>query len=339
MLANKHQKPKEAKKEKHGINTLPIYVALIVMFALFIYFQRDSAVSAILGIALFMVIVILILIEVTNGIKEEGFKRNAIEIIAAVLIVVVFWFSLKALLHTSYPLDVVPSCSMLPQLKRGDLILLQGVNNITRISAPVIKLNASSYSNVTLDIQKEALSCVAYKQVGNRIAVSSMALPGYSIGLFSTANGGEIVPNAYQSGNPIQYTCGTATIKYDNGTTASEAYTTAVTINRTTISNDRNNSVVVYATVPGDYFYQLGDSYIVHRVYAVISSNGNYLVLTKGDNNPGLDIQYGNYPANATSIEGKVIYSIPYLGYLKLILSNSFTEPAGCNSTVVSQSA
>ena len=338
MLAGRRQNQKTAKKGKQGINTLPLYIALVAMFVLFIIFQGNRQISAILGIALFMVIVILILIEVTNGIKEEGFKRNAIEIAAAVLIVVVFWFSLKALLHTNYPLDVVPSCSMLPQLKRGDLILLQGVNNITRINAPIIKMNASSYSTLKSDMQSEFLSCVAYKQEGNRIAVSSLALPGYSVGLFSQANGGEIVPYSYQSSNPIQYTCGTATIKFDNGTTESEAYTTAITISGTTIYSDRNNSVIVYATIPNDYFYQLGDSYIVHRVYAVINASGNYLALTKGDNNPGLDIQYGNYPANASSIEGKVVYSIPYLGYLKLVLSNSFTEPAGCNSTVVNYS-
>jgi hypothetical protein len=92
--------------------------------------------------------------------------------------------------------------------------------------------------------------------------------------------------------------------------------------------------VVVYATIPQDYFYQLGDGYIVHRAYAVINASGNYYVLTKGDNNPGLDLQYGNYPAKLNQIQGKVLYSIPYLGYLKLVLSNSFSEPSGCNSTL-----
>ncbi len=334
-MAIKHQNQKASKKGKQGINTLPIYVALVIMFVLFILFQRNGALAAILGIALFMVIVILIILEITNGIKEEGFKRNVIEIVAAILIVVVFWFSLKALLHTNYPLDVVPSCSMLPNLKRGDLILLQGVSNITNIKAPIVKMNASSYAVLKSETQNEFLSCVAYEQEGSRIAVSSIVLPGYSVGLFSGANGGEIVPYSYESNNPIQYACGTAQIKFDNGTTENEAYTTSVTISGTTITGDKNNSVIVYATVPKDYFYQLGDGYIVHRAYAIINASGNYTVLTKGDNNAGLDIQYDNYPVNQSSVEGKVVASIPYLGYLKLVLSNSFTEPAGCNSTVV----
>lgn len=306
------------------------------MFLLFIYFQGNGSISAILGIALFMIIVILIMLEVTNGIKDDGgIKRNLIEIAAAVIFVLLFWFGLKALLHTNYPLDVVPSCSMLPNLKRGDMIILQGVPSLAKINAPVINVTGASYGTFEENIKNEFLSCVAYQQRGNRIAVSQIARPGYSIGLLSTANGGEIVPNSSQSNNLVQYTCGTTEIKFSNGTIENEAYTTSISINGTRINGDANNSIIVYATVPDDYFYQLGDSYIVHRVYAIINSGGNYVVLTKGDNNPGLDMQYANYPANSTAIDGKVIYSIPYLGYLKLILSNSFTEPAGCNSTVI----
>jgi len=99
----------------------------------------------------------------------------------------------------------------------------------------------------------------------------------------------------------------------------------------TTIIGDMNNSVVVYKTIPQDSFYQEGDSYIVHRVYAVINASGNYYIMTKGDNNPGLDMQYGNYLIPFKDIEGKVIASVPYIGYLKLILSNSFSQPTGCN--------
>ncbi len=301
---------------------------------LFIIFQGRGTLSAVFGIALFLTIVVLIIIEVIIGIEEEGFKKNIIEIVAAVLIVVVFWFSLKAVLQTNYPLDVVPSCSMLPQLKRGDLIILHGVRNITQLNAPVIKITNSDYLELRDSPSSEFLSCVAYQQSGNRVAVSQLIGPGYNVGLYSSANGGQIVPNSFQSGALIQYTCGSKQIVYQNGTTAQEAYTTAVTINGTTIYNDANNSIVVYATVPSDYFYMLGDSYIVHRAYAILNASGNYLVLTKGDNNPGLDIQYGNYPFNITYIQGRVVASIPYIGYFKLALSNSFVEPAGCNSTV-----
>lgn len=321
--------------KKGGMNTLPLYVLLAVLFVLFILFQGRGALSALFGIALFMTIVVLIVIEFSVGLKEEGLAKNIMEIIAAVLIVVVFWFSLRAILHTNYPLDVVPSCSMLPNLKRGDLIVLHGIQSQSQLKAPVINISESAYAKMNSSMPSEFLSCVAYKQTNGGTYLSQVVKPGYSIGLYNPSNGGSIVPNSYQSGSLIQYTCGSKEIMYDNGSTAYEAYTTAVTINGTTIYNDRNNSIVVYETVPQDYFYKLGDSYIVHRVYAILNVNGTYYVLTKGDNNPGLDIQYGNYPVNITYVQGKVILSIPYLGYFKLALSSSFTEPAGCNSTVI----
>lgn len=328
-------KRKIANKKK-GINTLPLYVALLILFVLFIYYQGNGLIAVIVGIALFMVIVILIVLEVMNGIKEEGLKRNVIEIGVAILIVVVFWFSLKAVLHTNYPLDVVPSCSMLPQLKRGDLILLQGVNESKGLKAPVISVSSAAYGRFLKNIQNESLSCVAYKYGNNKIEISQIVMPGDSVGLFDPLNGGRIVPSNFQQGDLVQYTCGSANLLFSNGTMEKEAYTAAVTINGTALYGDANNSVIVYETVPQDYFYQLGDGYVVHRVYAILNVSGKYFVLTKGDNNPGLDLQYGNYPVNSTYVEGKVLYSAPYLGYLKLALSNSFVEPAGCNSTIVS---
>ncbi len=324
-----------AKADKKGINTLPFYIALAVLFVLFIYYQGKGELSTIFGIALFVMLVVLIVIEVSIGIHEEGLLKNVIEIIAAIVIVVVFWFSLKAILHTNYPLDVVPSCSMLPQLKRGDLIVLNGVQKISQLNAPIINIRNSDYNKFSNNISNEFLSCIAYQINGNKVSISQVIKPGYTVGLYkNTQNGGQIVPSAYQQGELVQYTCGSRTILFQNGTKEQEAYTTAVTINGTTIYKDTNNSVIVYATTPKDYFYGLGDSYIVHRAFAILNVSGNYLVLAKGDNNPGLDMQYGNHPINLTNVQGKVIGSIPYLGYLKLALSNSFTEPAGCNSTV-----
>jgi signal peptidase I len=320
---------------KRKINTLPLYIALVILFILFIYFQGRGALSAVFGIALFITLIVLIVIEISVGVEQEGAVKNIIEIVAAIMIVVVFWFSLRAVLHTSYPIDVVPSCSMLPHLKRGDLIVLYGIRNISKLDAPIVNIRTIDYNKFNGNITNEFLYCVAYQINGNRISISQVVKPGYSIGLYRpTGNGGEIVPSAYQAGALIQYTCGSRQILYNNGTTAEIAYTTSVTINGTTIYHDTNNSIVVYSTIPSDYFYRLGDNYIVHRAYAILNVSGNYMVLTKGDNNPGLDLQYGNYPASISGVQGKVIASVPYLGYLKLALSNSFVEPAGCNSTI-----
>lgn len=327
---------KKQKTAEKGINTLPLYILLVVLFVIYILFQSVSAISSIVGIALFLVIIVLILLEVMNGFKEEGLGKNLLEIGLAVLAVVVFWFALEFLLHTSYPLDVVPSCSMLPNLKRGDLIVLEGTQGVKGIKAPIIDISNATYQSFQNNIQNEFLSCVAYNQTGNRATISQLIKPGYQLGLYKSSgqSGGEIVPQTFEGTNLIKYTCGRQQIVYTNGTSAYEAYTSSVTINGTTLYGDANNSVVVYATIPKDYFYQLGDTYIVHRAYAVLNVSGAYYVLTKGDNNPGLDLQYANYPSPTNSVEGRVLLSIPYLGYLKLVLSNSFVEPAGCNSTV-----
>jgi hypothetical protein len=221
---------------------------------------------------------------------------------------------------------------MLPVLHRGDMIALEGIGNATKLKAPVIDVSASAYQDMLNSTASEQLLCLAYKDTNGTIAVSQFMQPGYSIGLYSSnqSGGGIISPDA-QTGL-VTYTCGTRKLEFDNGTIANEVYTSAITVAGTTIIGDSNNTVIVYQTVPQDYFYRIGDMYIVHRLYAVIDAGGKYYALTKGDNNPGLDIQYGNYPANESDVQGRVIASVPYLGYLKLIISNQFSEPAGCNS-------
>ena len=321
------------KKKKARVNTLPLYAFLIVMFVLYLLTQGAPALSAIFGVLAFAAIIVLIAAEVLNGIGESGFARNAIEIVVAVVVVIAIWFMLRLLLNTAYPLDVVPSCSMLPSLQRGDMILVQGVGP-TSIKAPVVNVSETDWLSSFSNLNTEALQCVAYKISGSQLYVSQIVQPGYSVGLISNNGAGtQVVPYSAQTGI-VKYMCGITNATYSNGTKIQEAYTQSISINGTTITGDKNNSVVVYQTAPQDLFYRYGDSYIVHRAYAIVNVSGTYYVLTKGDNNPGLDIQYFNTPPNLTQVSGKVIGSIPYLGYIKLILSSSFTEPAGCNLTI-----
>ncbi|HUC38633.1 MAG TPA: hypothetical protein VL944_00700 [Candidatus Acidoferrum sp.] len=320
---------------KRGITTWPLYIVLVAVFILYILFQGRPSLAIIFGVSAFVLIIALIGLEVMNGSRESGKLRNALEIVVAVVAVLIFWFALRALLHTNYPIDAVPSCSMLPVLQRGDLIVLHGANS-SRIEAPQVQVTPNQMQSMLNNIGSESLECVAYQVNGRTANISQIMLPGYTLGLFkSEANGGgELVQNSSQDSNLVRYTCGVTDVKYSNGTVEQEAYTKSITIGNTTITGDRNNSIIVYQTIPMDYFYQLGDSYIVHRVYAIINASGTYYYLTKGDNNPGLDMQYNNYPINETYVEGKVIGTIPLLGYLKLILSGTLSQPAGCNSTL-----
>ena len=323
----KETKAKRAARSSQ-ITTWPLYIILVAAFALYIVYQSSPTLAVVFGVMTFVILVALIGLEVINGSRESGKLRNALEIIAAIVIVLVVWFAMKAILHTNYPIDAVPSCSMLPALQRGDLIVLQGVN-ASGIKAPQVRVTKSGVQGMLNNINGEALECVAYKISGDNLNVSQVVLPGYSVGLFrQEVNGGSIISYQNQSGNLVKYSCGTASVVYQNGTVQQEAYTKSITIGNTTISGDHNNSIIVYQTVPQDSFYKDGDSYIVHRVYAVLNASGTYYYLTKGDNNPGLDMQYQNYPINQSYVEGKVVGTIPFLGYLEAY-TKRHTKPAG----------
>jgi signal peptidase I len=319
--------------KKPPVNTTPIYIVVVLLFVAYVVFQGNAVLSVVLGASIFFIIIILLVLEFLGGVGEGGFKRNLAEAAAAVIIVLVIWFGLQFALGTGTPLDVVPSCSMLPVLQRGDMILLQGANQNT-IKAPVADVN-SSFWNSSFANGGEALECIAYQNEGQgRTYISEFYKPGDSIGLYSGGSQGTVLPNNSQGDAAVRYICGVANQSYSNGTTRQIVVTKGVVIGNTTIIGDRNNSILVYQTIPSDLFYKEGDTYIVHRAYALVNVSGTWYVLTKGDNNPGLDIQYSNYPISMNYVSGKVAASIPYLGYLKLILSSNFAEPAGCNSTI-----
>ncbi len=86
---------------------------------------------------------------------------------------------------------------------------------------------------------------------------------------------------------------------------------------------------------------------IIHRAVVKIRSNGEYFVLTKGDNNPSLDQDCGSvdeilvpgtftpqivttkscpspYPVSLSSVRGKALVWLPWVGYVKLILVDSW---------------
>ncbi len=309
---------------------------IIVALVLYVLLERIRILAITLGIVTFFLIIIAIVLELISGKNEVGYKKSILEIAVAIIVVVVLWYGLKFFLATNSPIDVVPSCSMLPYLHRGDMIFLHGVSSISQIKAPIIDVTSSQISRVLSSPDSESLSCVAYITNASGTYIRQTLAPGYKVGLIEDSNGVyRLVSKQEESGNVVQYTCGTREVKLSTGQILNEAYTTSITVNNRTIAGDRNNSIVVYGTRPGDLFYEEGDAYVVHRVYAILNDSGDYYVLTKGDNNPGLDIQYGNYPPNMSQVQGKVVGVIPYLGYLKLIISGNLVVPQGCNSTVI----
>ncbi|MGC8478492.1 MAG: hypothetical protein ACP5NE_01005 [Candidatus Micrarchaeia archaeon] len=338
MAKHKARSQKRQKKNEGGksINTLPLYIIILLLFIFYIMFQRYVVVSAFAGIALFLVIITTIAVEMGASFKEEGVKKSVLELSIAVVIVIVFWFGLKIVLGTQYPLNVVPTCSMLPVLHRGDLVVISGVTSAAELKAPIVNISSAEWNTTMSNFGTEFLECAAYN--ASNETVSSVFKKGDELVLFPTSGYNRIIDLNQQGNNLIKYGCGVREVKASDGTSFLEAYTDYIKVGNTTIEGDRNNSIVVYKTVPQDYFYRMGDTYIVHRIYAIINASGTYYVLTKGDNNPGLDIQFGNYPIllqrSNNYVEGKVIFVAPYIGYLRLIFSRQLSEPQGCNTTI-----
>lgn len=73
-----------------------------------------------------------------SGSSASGeWKKLALEICVTLVVAVAAWFALCFALQTSSPLNVVTSCSMLPNLERGDFIILQGGD----VKAPQVVLS------------------------------------------------------------------------------------------------------------------------------------------------------------------------------------------------------
>lgn len=64
---------------------------------------------------------------------------------------------------------------------------------------------------------------------------------------------------------------------------------------------------------PGDIItYHSGEEIFTHRVVEVVSGGGEPSFITKGDANEDPDL----LPVAASSVVGKVVFDVPYLGYL-----------------------
>ena len=95
--------------------------------------------------------------------------------------------------------------------------------------------------------------------------------------------------------------------------------------------------MVVYQPQAGEYYARVGD--IIHRAFIRLRSDGREYVLTKGDNNPIFDVQVydeksgeGNRPVEVERTKGRILFTVPYIGYLKLFISPSaIMTPEGCD--------
>ncbi len=299
------------------VSTKALYVVFILVFALYLITKSVifAALTALSLIALFVA-------DTLHSASKGGWKNEIKEILVAVLVAAAIWYGGGFLLHTGAPLDAIVSCSMLPNLERGDMVILQGAEP----NAPEVAVSQSEFA--AQDWKKEQIVCALCERINSSTGARSMepCTAGYVI----TPLGLQLTGEASQSGNLLQYECGICTRRYYNGSVAEVPCTRAVLADGQRIAQNLSNDVVVYSPLPGDTFR--GET--IHRVYLKMDVEGKKYYFTLGDNNDQLDLQFGNSPISQEHVVGKVAARLPYVGYVKLFLFGLLGTPAGCDSTL-----
>src|SRR5271157_1983367 len=116
-------------KLKKPSNQVLVLIGTLVAFIITNTFLRDNALNFIppLFAALIVVeIFVFVGMEVKEGATKHGWKHEVVDTIIALLVAVAIWYGFSFVLNTSSPISGVVSCSMLPNLQRGDFVIVQG---------------------------------------------------------------------------------------------------------------------------------------------------------------------------------------------------------------------
>lgn len=331
---------KKSASEKKG-NSL-IYILYAALILCIIGYILTGLI--VIGAIAFILILVVIAMEFRSSLRSEGAMKTLVDVIVAVVAaVIIFWLIPAAALSTSSPINVVASCSMLPVLHRGDLVFLHGIANmsafLSRNHIPVVNVSQAEFNGMTNNMQSEFIEPFAYFN-GDRSQISSIITNNrtFGVGFYSleciasqsqaSQYGRCYVPT--QQGNLIRYNYSTTRLVTPQGN-ESIVYVPSITIGNTTVVENYSNPIIVYKTTKQDYF--TGD--IIHRLFAAMRVGNSYYLLTKGDNNPVLDIESLNYPANSSDVLGYVVFGVPYLGYPSLIIKGQIGNVPGCNQTIM----
>jgi len=287
-----------------------------------------NALSPLLGLLVAVEIFWFVTLEVKEGAQKHGWKHEVVDTLVALAVAVMIWFGAQFILSTSTPISAVVSCSMLPNLQRGDFVIVQGAPagayEIEMSKAELDSIYSSSSSasygenNVTLEGSLFSYCVTDSKSAMCRAFVMS--------------------PESFiEKKGPFTYRYERCDLRYSNGSQAYMPCLRSVAFRGTEYLTNLSHDVIVYQPVSGDPYSSIGD--IVHRAFFKIDADGKTYYLTRGDNNPILDLQVfdyrrgvGNHPVPQESVRGKVISRIPFLGYFKLFISGFFSEDAQCRT-------
>ncbi len=300
-------------------------IGLLAIFLILYILTKNS----IFGILFAVALVATVVLEIWSGTKSHGWKHELKDTAICLGGIVIFWFALTVILNSPVPINAVVSCSMLPNIERGDLIIVQGAEPI----------------GYEVELSKEELDAIQSPEVAvSAGTMGSFKLNG-SIYSYCSQHRNDLCtlftanPEIFkETRGPFTFHYGTCTRK--QGTIElltpcmefvefrGQAYFTNLT-----------HDTIVYAPPAGDLYSYTGD--IIHRLYFKINSGGETYYLTKGDNNPVFDIQVydysvmlGNRAPASENYRGKILLQIPYLGYPKLFISGFVSETLNCGTTL-----
>jgi len=315
------------------------YIVILLLLVLYVLTK-----IALVALLIALSIIGLFLFETMAGARERGWRKELEEIVVALLVGVLVWYGGGILLHTSAPLDAVTSCSMLPHLDRGDMVVLQGAE----INVPQAAVSSSEWEQMK-GMMHTNFTCGPCSGVDGYAA--------YNFSLCRLACGESCLiaidgkPVFSDSNNSLfSYNYGSCKLRSAGGEIANSVCVKSITIKGRVFAENFSNEIVVYEPEQTSVFH----GSIIHRALLRVSVDGAEYYLIKGDNNEILDVQVPAYkvlgeggqctfladsekenkPTPAGRVKGKVILRAPYLGYFKLFLWGYVDTPAGCDTVI-----
>lgn len=290
------------------------YYLLAASFALFLFLKSSALLSLLFLVLIGITMVFIVAAESFAGYLEGGVRSEMRECVLAILWALSIWFFIGFLLGTKVPFNGVVSCSMVPQLERGDLLLLRADS-----PASTIVLSKEEFDSLT------SLAVVDYKN-------SSYTFNGSIFSYCVQHPAEEMCIDFAKDAISFEERHGPLTFSYgycervakgSNAVLAREICVRRASYNGKPIAPAPD--IAVYEPNKGDLFSYSGD--IVHRIIARFSYANSTKYITKGDNNPVADMQVhanslGNSPFPKERVKGIVALQLPYLGFFKLALSS-----------------
>ncbi|MBU0586387.1 hypothetical protein KJ780_02670 [Candidatus Micrarchaeota archaeon] len=313
----------------------------------------------IFGILIALELVAFVVLEFKEGEKIRGKKGEIEDTVKSFGIALLIWFSLCAVLGTLVPISAIVTCSMLPNVQRGDLVIVHGgglegpLEIIEGIASGNLKLvrdlSPESVDAAQIEMSRDEFGAVesAITQVkspyGNITVRGSMY--AYCVGSHYTNplcreflnNSGAFV----DSRGALEFHYSSCEREYVGmGVMNLEPCISKVVYKGQEYPMKVSNSIIVYEPNKGDYFSYIGD--IIHRVQLKVKVEDDVYPLTKGDNNNVFDIQtydasvnMWNRPVKMSRVKGVYVFSVPYIGYFKLFLFGHFEEEGSCSTNLI----